>query len=92
MSTPAMAAEPIQVAAPAMRQRQWSVLLRGTMRQWRARIGLTIFVIMVLIALGGPLIAPHSPDEFITAPNSPPSGAGSCTAARACSACRSRRP
>ena len=37
-------------AAPAMRQRQWSVLVRGTMRQWRSRIGLTIFIVMVLFA------------------------------------------
>jgi peptide/nickel transport system permease protein len=58
-------------AAPAMRQRQWSVLVRGTMRQWRSRIGLTIFIIMVLIALAGPLVAPHSPDAFVGAPNTP---------------------
>jgi peptide/nickel transport system permease protein len=56
-----------------MRQRQWRVLLRATMHQWRSRIGLFIFVVMVLIALFGPLIAPHSPNEFVTAPNSPPS-------------------
>jgi len=71
MSTPAMTVDQVAAAPPAMRQRQWSVLLRGTLRQWRSRIGLTIFVFMVIVALGGPLIAPHSPDQFVTAPNSP---------------------
>ena len=56
-----------------MRQRQWKVLLGATMHQWRSRIGLLIFVVMVFIALAGPLFAPHPPNEFVTAPNSPPS-------------------
>jgi peptide/nickel transport system permease protein len=71
MSTPSITAGAATVAPPSMRQRQWAVLLRATLRQWRARIGLAIFVIMVLIALLGPLIAPHSPDAFVSAPNSP---------------------
>ena len=54
-----------------MGQRQWMVLVRATLRQWRARIGLAIFLLMVLIALFGPLIAPHSPDAFVAAPNAP---------------------
>ncbi|HWE09753.1 MAG TPA: ABC transporter permease [Solirubrobacteraceae bacterium] len=71
MSTPAITAGAAPAAPPSMRQRQWSVLLRATLRQWRARIGLAIFVIMVLIALVGPLLAPHSPNVFVSAPNSP---------------------
>ncbi|HWE13930.1 MAG TPA: ABC transporter permease [Solirubrobacteraceae bacterium] len=71
MSTPAITAEATGVAPPSMRQRQWAVLLRATLRQWRARIGLGIFVIMVLIALAGPLVAPHNPNMFVSAPNSP---------------------
>ncbi len=74
MSTPTMTVDQLAGAPPAMRQRQWSVLLRGTLHQWRSRIGLAIFVFMVLVALAGPLIAPHSPTEFVTAPNSPSSG------------------
>jgi peptide/nickel transport system permease protein len=73
MSTPVITADQLAGAPPAMRQRQWTLLLRATLRQWRARIGLAIFVLMVLIAVAGPLIAPHSPDQFVTAPNSPPS-------------------
>lgn len=56
--------------APERRQRQWRVLLGSTMRQWRARIGLGIFVLMVLIAVLGPVFAPHSPTAFVSAPNS----------------------
>jgi peptide/nickel transport system permease protein len=75
MSTPQITIlDPIEPAIDEpMRQRQWRVLLAATMHQWRSRIGLFIFVVMVLIALFGPLIAPHSPNEFVTAPNSPPS-------------------
>jgi peptide/nickel transport system permease protein len=73
MSTPAMTVDRVAGAPPAMRQRQWATLLRATVRQWRSRIGLTIVVILVLVALLGPLFAPHSPTMFVTAPNSPPS-------------------
>jgi peptide/nickel transport system permease protein len=75
MSSPAMTVDtdPTQaIAAPAMRNRQWVTLLRATLHQWRGRIGLVIVTILVLIALLGPLIAPHSPTAFVGAPNSPP--------------------
>jgi len=79
MSTPAITIEdPIEpggVGREVMRQRQWKVLLAATMHQWRSRIGLLIFAVMVFIALAGPLFAPHHPNEFVTAPNSPPSSA-----------------
>ncbi|MGH2927001.1 MAG: ABC transporter permease, partial [Solirubrobacteraceae bacterium] len=71
MSTPALTADLAAGGAPAMRQRQWTLLVAATMRQWRARIGLVVFVVMVLIALAGPLIAPHSATQFVSSPNSP---------------------
>ncbi len=71
MSTPALTIDGAAAAVPEMRQRQWAMLLRATLRQWRARIGLAIFVVMLLVALAGPLIAPHSPTQFVSAPNSP---------------------
>jgi peptide/nickel transport system permease protein len=58
---------------PAMRRRQWTHTLRTVLGMWRARIGLVIVAILVLIAIFGPLIAPHSPTEFVAAPNSGPS-------------------
>ena len=73
MTSGTIAAEALGAAPPAMRQRQWAALMRTTLRQWRSRIGLTIFVFMVLLVLVGPLLAPHSPTAFVTAPNSPPS-------------------
>ena len=76
MSTPGITIDdPLEPAGQidAMRRRQWGVLLRATLHQWRSRIGLVIFVVMVVIALAGPLFAPHSPNQFVTAPNSQPS-------------------
>jgi peptide/nickel transport system permease protein len=71
MSTPAMTVDAAAGAPPAMRNRQWTVLVGAMMRQWRARIGLALVAILLLIALAGPLIAPHSPTAFVGAPNSP---------------------
>jgi peptide/nickel transport system permease protein len=41
---------------------------------WRTRIGVGIVGLIVLIALLGPLVAPHSPTEFVAPPNSLPGG------------------
>ncbi|HET8979494.1 MAG TPA: ABC transporter permease [Solirubrobacteraceae bacterium] len=72
MSTSAVTSEALAATAPPeMRQRQWRVLARATMSQWRSRIGLVIVVVMVLIAIFGPLLAPHPPTAFVSAPNSP---------------------
>ncbi len=73
MSVAPMTADTAVAAPPAMRNRQWATLLKATLHQWRGRIGLVVVVILVLIAVLGPLIAPHSPTAFVAAPNSPPS-------------------
>ncbi|MGA9858810.1 MAG: ABC transporter permease [Solirubrobacteraceae bacterium] len=73
MSTPALTADQITPAPIPRGRHKGVVLLKLTLRQWRARIGLVIFLLLVLVALFGPLVAPHSPNQFITAPNSPPS-------------------
>ena len=57
-----------------MRRRQWTRTVRTVLGMWRARIGLVIVAILVLIAIFGPLIAPHSPTQFVAIPNSGPSG------------------
>jgi peptide/nickel transport system permease protein len=44
------------------------------MRLWRTRIGVAIVALLVLVALAGPLVAPHSPTEFVAPPNSLPGG------------------
>jgi peptide/nickel transport system permease protein len=48
-------------------------LLRDALRLGRTRVGLAIVALLVLVALVGPLVAPHSPTEFVAIPNSPPS-------------------
>jgi peptide/nickel transport system permease protein len=57
-------------AAPA---RARFALLADALRLGRTRVGLAIVALLVLVALVGPLVAPHSPTEFVGIPNSPPS-------------------
>jgi peptide/nickel transport system permease protein len=74
---PALASGPtVPAATPPgrLRQRQWLATLATAMRLGRTRVGLAIVVIMVLIALLGPLFAPHSPTAFVGIPNSGPGG------------------
>jgi peptide/nickel transport system permease protein len=72
MSVAPMTADTAVAAPPAMRNRQWATLAGATLRQWRGRIGLVVVLVLVLVAVLGPLIAPHSPTAFVAAPNSPP--------------------
>ncbi len=73
MSTTAATVEPFAPAPEPVRRGRAATLARATLGQSRAKIGLVIFVVMVVIALAGPLFAPHSPTEFVAAPNSGPS-------------------
>jgi peptide/nickel transport system permease protein len=57
-------------AAPA---RARFALVGDALRLGRTRVGLAIVALIVLVALVGPLVAPHSPTEFVGIPNSPPS-------------------
>jgi peptide/nickel transport system permease protein len=57
-----------------LRRRQWLGILSRAAKLTRTRIGLAIVGLMIAIALFGPLLAPHSPTEFVAAPNSGPSG------------------
>ena len=56
-----------------LRGHQWLWILRRAARLGRTRIGLAIVGLLVAIAVFGPLVAPHSPTEFVAAPNSGPS-------------------
>jgi len=46
-------------------------LLRSALRMWRTRIGLLCAGVVILVAIVGPLIAPHDPSEFVAAPYAP---------------------
>jgi peptide/nickel transport system permease protein len=59
---------------PPIRSRQWLTLLKSTVRQTRGKIGLFFLVVIVGLALLGPLFAPHNPDAFIAFPNQAPGG------------------
>jgi peptide/nickel transport system permease protein len=66
------AVEPIPGAA-VLQRRPWLGILRNALRLGRTKIGLGIVIVLVIVAVFGPLVAPHSPTEFIAAPNSGPS-------------------
>jgi peptide/nickel transport system permease protein len=72
---PGLASAPaVPVAAPSrLRQRQWLATLAVALKLARTRIGLAIVTVIVLIAIFGPLLAPHSPTAFVGIPNSGPS-------------------
>jgi peptide/nickel transport system permease protein len=66
----------IEGSAPTheeLRGHQWLWILRRAIELTRTRIGLAIVALVVAIALIGPLVAPHSPTEFVAAPNTGPS-------------------
>ena len=50
-------------------------LVRGALSLWRTRVGLLLVLLVVGIAVLGPLFAPHGPQEFVGTPNTGPSPA-----------------
>jgi peptide/nickel transport system permease protein len=66
----------IEGHAPAeeeLRSHQWLWILRRSLALTRTKIGLAIVGLMLAIAVLGPLVAPHSPTQFVAAPNAGPS-------------------
>jgi peptide/nickel transport system permease protein len=66
------AVEPVGPGA-VLQRRPWLGILRDALRIGRTRVGLGIVTVVVAVAVFGPLVAPHSPTEFIAAPNTGPS-------------------
>jgi peptide/nickel transport system permease protein len=52
-----------------------TTLVARALRLWRTRIGAIFVLFLVVVALVGPYIAPHSPTDFVALPNSKPGGA-----------------
>ena len=48
--------------------------LLGSLRYGRTRVGLGLVAFVVLLAVVGPLAAPHAPDAFVGTPSQSPSG------------------
>jgi peptide/nickel transport system permease protein len=64
-------AEGVDTPTPPVKS---STLLSRSLRLWRTRPGLVFVLILVLIAVFGPVIAPHKPADFMGIPNTPPGG------------------
>ena len=62
----AVALEPVAIPTVAARP---SSLLRRALRLWRTRIGVLLVLLLVLVAVLGPLVAPHGPADFVGPPN-----------------------
>ena len=67
------AVDPVRGSA-VLQRRPWLGILRNALRLGRTKVGVAIVVLIVGIAVFGPLVSPHSPTEFVAAPNSGPSG------------------
>jgi peptide/nickel transport system permease protein len=68
------AIEGVLPESAVLQRRPWLGILKNALKMTRTRIGVAIVGLMVAIAVFGPLVAPHSPTEFVAVPNSGPSG------------------
>jgi peptide/nickel transport system permease protein len=68
MSQPAAAAPTIPAVSRVRRRRPLTLLLLRSLRQRRTQIGITLALLLVALALIGPLFAPHGPTDFVGAP------------------------
>ncbi|MGH3250045.1 MAG: ABC transporter permease [Trebonia sp.] len=72
MSAPAAAEA--AVAAPAPPSARATSLLRLALRLWRTRVGVVLVVLLFLLAIIGPFLAPYSSSAPVGPPNSLPGG------------------
>jgi peptide/nickel transport system permease protein len=59
------------VTAPSGRS---TSLFRRSLRLWRTRIGVLLVLLLVAVAVLGPLVAAHGAEDFVAPPYSPPGG------------------
>ncbi len=62
------------VAAPTPPTARSTSLVARAMRLWRTRIGAFLVLVVVLVAVVGPYVAPHEASDFVGIPFSPPGG------------------
>jgi peptide/nickel transport system permease protein len=60
-------------ALPKPRRREWATTARTAWKLRRTKIGVALFLIVLAIAVFGPLFAPYSPTQFIGKPFEAPS-------------------
>jgi peptide/nickel transport system permease protein len=75
MSTPALEPQLLSAAVTpaAKRRREWVQTLLDAWSFSRTKAGFAIFVLVLLVALVGPLLAPHTPTQFVGKPYAGPS-------------------
>ncbi len=69
----AVTATEIVTAEVAFDRRPGLAVLRAALRSARGLVGLSIVGALVAVAVLGPVVAPHTPTEFVGAPNALPS-------------------
>jgi peptide/nickel transport system permease protein len=69
----AVTATEIVTAEVAVDRRPGLAVLRAALRSARGLVGLAIVGALVAVAVLGPVVAPHTPTEFVGAPNALPS-------------------
>jgi peptide/nickel transport system permease protein len=69
----AAAVQPVPALASPTQQRPVVLLLRRAWQQTRTKVGVSLVLLLVGIAVVGPFFAPHSPSEFVAAPYAHPS-------------------
>jgi peptide/nickel transport system permease protein len=68
-------AVPLGVASPArLRRHEWVAVLGAAARSRRGAVGLCLALSVVVVAVLGPFVAPHSATEFVTSAFVGPSG------------------
>jgi peptide/nickel transport system permease protein len=64
---------PPQLTTIRLRRREWLSVLSRAVRTRRGTVGVVLVALVVAVAVVGPLVVPHSPTDFVTAPFSKPS-------------------
>jgi peptide/nickel transport system permease protein len=60
--------EPLSTKTLVTGRRPWIVTIRAAWRMGRTKVGLGIVAFVVMLAVFGPYVAPHSPTELVAAP------------------------
>jgi peptide/nickel transport system permease protein len=66
--------EPIEIAPTVAVQRPLLLLFRRSWGLGRTKVGVILVLLLVLLALVGPYVTPHSISEFVDSPYAKPSG------------------
>ena len=60
--------EPLEIPSPIAAPRPLVLVLRRAWRLGRTKFGVALVLLLIVLALVGPYVTPHSPTEFVDAP------------------------